>query len=892
MDRLRQLIRERFRGFTEVQKKAMPLVEKGKNVLIIAPVGSGKTEAAILPILEKMTAYDKDGIQTLYITPLRALNRDMLERIGWWCRELGISLSVRHGDTSAYERAKQSRKPSRLFITTPETLQAMLAGKRIGASLGNVRHVIVDEIHELIDNKRGAQLSIGLERLEERAHFQRIGLSATIGDPKGAARFLCGKRDCEIVDVRMLREMDISIECPQEKTEHVKMGGGLFLDGKAVARLMRVKELVEREKSLVFLNTRQVAEALSSRLLALKAPIAVHHGSLSMEARMSAEEKFKKSEINGLLCTSSLELGIDIGDIELTIQYMSPKQVTRLVQRVGRSGHRIGKTPKGIIIAGDREDFLEAVAISALLKEGKLERSTIEMGALDVIAHQLAGMVLEEGRVTLGRAHDVMSRATSYDITRDELEKIAEQLGTEGVLFFDRREGVLKKTLNTRTYYYLHISTIPSERKFRVKNVPMGSFVGSLDERFVSALEIGGGFITKGIPWRVIDIDEENGEVSVEQTDDISFGIPDWSGDEIPVPFLVAQKVGVMRREISEGIWEKITKEVRCKAEIPNQQPLPDDRNVVVECCGGIAVLHACFGSLVNATLGRALSFLLSEKFGSSTRTVTDPYRIMIELPRPMKAEEVRELFLGITNLRGLIERSLTNSSLFRFKFNHVGRLFGLLEENGRASERLVSLLSGTPVYRETMRTVLRSYMDTDEANDLLDEMRSGKLSVHAINTKKLTPLSLEGISKVSGSELISPIEPKSEISRAFKAHSMKKNIKFQCTYCSRFFYHILEKCPNRIKCTHCGSPLVAVVGELIGGKTKRAIENADEKTQAASLVEAYGKRAVIALSIYGVGTKTATRILKRIRKDDDLLFADLLEAQRQFIRTKKYWKI
>lgn len=259
---------KKFGSLTEVQKQAMPLVAEGRNVLIIAPTGSGKTEAAAIPVMKRIADQKLQGISVLYITPLRALNRDMLKRLTEWAKEFGITLAVRHGDTSQTERAFQARNPPQMLITTPETLQAILPAKIIGAALKNVKAVIVDEVHELCDDKRGIQLSLGLERLAEKAgEFQRIGISATVADPHTVSRFLCGFRNCEVIDLNYMKSMKFEISYPRPHASDETAANELMVDSPAAARLREIQKIVKDTKTLIFVNTRSIAEILGSRLM-------------------------------------------------------------------------------------------------------------------------------------------------------------------------------------------------------------------------------------------------------------------------------------------------------------------------------------------------------------------------------------------------------------------------------------------------------------------------------------------------------------------------------------------------------------------------------------------------------------------------------------------------
>jgi len=332
---------------TEPQIKAIPDILEGKNVLLIAPTGLGKTEAALLPIFhnflkEKTPEHDKKnkGMSILYVTPLRALNRDMLMRTIQWGKELGIDIAVRHGDTSQAERARQSIIPPDMLITTPETLQILFIGKRLRKHLEKIRWVIVDEIHELAGDERGAQLSVALERLyelkkEDNHDFQRIGLSATVGSPDEVAKYLGGiknnkPRNVTILEVDVTKHIDINVDLPTTQKSDYNNAKNLSMEPISFASLRRCKELIDDHvKTLLFINTRDGAEILASRfhMWDKGMPIGVHHGSLSKTARVEAEDEFKNGKLKSLICTSSLELGIDVGDTDFVLQYNSPREV-------------------------------------------------------------------------------------------------------------------------------------------------------------------------------------------------------------------------------------------------------------------------------------------------------------------------------------------------------------------------------------------------------------------------------------------------------------------------------------------------------------------------------------------------------------------------------------
>ena len=323
------------RGITEPtdpQRDAIPRIQAGHNVLVVAPTGIGKTESAMLPIFDKLAGSEAKGFQCIYITPLRALNRDMLRRMEDLGRELGVTVGVRHGDTPQNERNRQSAHPPQILITTPETMQILFVGKNLRAALKNVKWVVVDEIHELAGNERGAQLAVALERLVYLAgEFQRIGLSATVGDLNEVVNFLTGVgRTADLCRHDTFREFDISVERPVPEEDDAELRDKLQSDPDILAVMKRGRELIESVTSvLFFVNTRETAEWISSRyhMWDDTFPVEVHHGSLSKEIRGGAEDDFKSQKLKALICTSSLELGIDIGSADLVIQYTIQSRV-------------------------------------------------------------------------------------------------------------------------------------------------------------------------------------------------------------------------------------------------------------------------------------------------------------------------------------------------------------------------------------------------------------------------------------------------------------------------------------------------------------------------------------------------------------------------------------
>ncbi len=451
---------------TEPQRKALGPIAAGENVVVVAPTGSGKTETAMLPIFDALVGEDRFGIGALYITPLRALNRDMRERLEWWGQTLDLDIDVRHGDTTDYQRQKQANDPPDILVTTPETLQAMLTGRKLRQALEDVDHVVVDEIHELAVSKRGAQLAIGLERLVELAgEFQRIGLSATVHDPDEIGRLLTGDRKWTVAAVDIGTALDVDVYTPEITETDERLARELVTDPEVASHVRAIDELVtENEATLVFVNTRQTAEALGSRLKELGTSIGIHHGSLAKETRIDVESRFKEGELDALLCTSSMELGIDVGHVDHVIQYNSPRQVARLLQRIGRAGHREGDISSGTIITSHPDDVLESLVIMHRARTGAVERAAIHHGSLDTVANQIAGLIMDFGEISAMRAFDIITRAYPFQtLSQEAFKSVVRELARNNVIWLEEDADRLEKRRGTWQYFYRNLSMIPDE---------------------------------------------------------------------------------------------------------------------------------------------------------------------------------------------------------------------------------------------------------------------------------------------------------------------------------------------------------------------------------------------------------------------------------------------
>lgn len=915
------------------QERAIPAIMKGKNVLLIAPTGTGKTEAAALPIFHRIMTGERSGTRAIYITPLRALNRDMLRRFHEWGARLGITVAVRHGDTSQSDRRKQSLRPPDLLITTPETLQVMLTGKRLRRNLASVRAVVVDEVHELATSKRGSQLAVLLERLAELAgDFQRIGLSATVGSPEEVARLLVGaRRSFEIVRADVERASDFLVVSPSPTRADYALGRQLECDPRLAAQIRFIREIVQSRKCLIFVNTRQAAEVLGSRFRQLGDPIGIHHGSLSAEARVEAEDAFKGGSLRGLICTSSMELGIDIGDVDHVIQYSSPREVSRLLQRVGRAGHRIGRTASGTIIATCADDIAEACAIARRASTAELEPISIHEKPTDVLANQLVGLEMDFGEIGFERAHQIITRAYPFrDLSLEELKGVTAQIAEARLARVYGGER-LQRTRKAREYYFENLSMIPDEKRYNVYDIVGRRSVGTLDEAFVvSFAEPGATFVTKGEIWQITEIEEDEIKVVPIQR---SGEIPSWTGEEIPVPFAVAQEVGRIRKEIREclegeadgkadgdgGGKRAAVSLLTCKYPVDQQAaeelvdliarqlkenlPVPDDASVVVEGGGPGAIINGCFGHKTNDTLGRAVTALLSARFGSSVALEIDPYRIELTLPKSMLAEEIVNLIseLDPEHVEPILEMTLKNTTLLRWKMVHVARKFGALSREmdyQRVSmAKLLAIFEGTPMYREALREIYHDRLDLDSAKEVLRAIHDGNIT---ITTSSLSPIGTSG--RGGGRDVTSPEHADGAVIDLLKNRIMNDRVLLFCVNCKKWkSMRAVGRVPEQPECPLCGSKMVAALKpweeeEIKVVKKPEKKKTAEDRRRTkrvfrnANLVLSYGKTAAIALASRGLGPETAARVIGKRQRDETEFYRDILKAEREYARTKRFW--
>ncbi|HLM91352.1 MAG TPA: DEAD/DEAH box helicase [Thermoplasmata archaeon] len=927
--------RRGIREPTEIQRLALPLLNGNSDALLLSPTGTGKTEAALLPLLSRRLSEPTSPISILYVTPLRALNRDLEHRLVALVEEVGLTAAVRHGDTSQSARLAQSHRPPDLLLTTPETLQILLVGRRLRESLRNVRTVIVDEIHELVGSDRGAQLGLTLERLDAHTgrRVRRIGLSATVGNPTDVARFLApAPRTVEVRTAESRRELELFARRPDD--EYPPLDPELVSDLKADPTLLAGLRQVEAEirghsTTLIFVNTRPTAEGLAARLglLAPDLSVAVHHGSLSREMREEAERSFREGRLRGLVATSSLELGIDIGGIDHVVQFGSPHQVGRLVQRVGRSGHRSDRIIHGTVLALDNDDLEEAAVLARRADEGLIEPASWRTRNRLAAAQQIVATLRAEGPTDPSRLVAVLGHAEAVrDLSRPDWDALLDYLVA---LRLAKRQddGKIAPGRGTLARFYASLSLIPDERTYRLRDIATRRLIGTLDERFVLTQilaqpeEI---FLLHGRTWKVVEYRE--GELLVETVKEIG-AEPRWAGEDLPVPFDVAQEIGRLRRE---GGFERYPLSPEDAARLTRRRDaaiaanaLPTDQRVTATARGRVVVYGACFGTRTNETLALAVAGLLTSRLGARTEVIAvEPTWFVLELPIAVDGPTLVDAFsIDPDSLLPLVERLIPSGLDYRWVFLAVARKLGVIPSTAdprdlRTLEPLLEQSRTNPLGEETLDKTLHDRFDVEHAREILLRVRSGTVEVVATAPSALTDGPLERLRWRAISDT-----PPPTLLKAVRERLAKEALALVCLRCG--FQR--ETTPARYqkeggsRCLLCGGSLSAVlsprrekdVERLVqyakrkwkprGKSTKRSARKDREPSPevealvrtgytSAELVAHYGDRALYALAARGIGPETARRLLARLYRDDDAFFTEILRAERSYAKTRAFW--
>ena len=936
-----------FAELTDIQRRASPVIHQKRDALVVAPTGSGKTECAVVPIFERLGRARRQGggqgrrgrIGALYVTPLRALNRDVFRRITEYARAAGLSVEIRHGDTPQRLRRRIAEQPPDVLITTPESLVVMLSQERMLAAFSDLEWAVIDEVHELLASERGAQLSVSLERLSlaSRRDVARVGLSATVGNVAAAAKFVAGtRRRCRIVRDRSVRRYDVEIR---------------YVDGSAADVAAEIASHIEALRLdspvLLFANSRGEAEFMASALKEKSGiPVEMHHGSLSRSVREETEGTLKAGRRSIVVCTSSLELGLDIGSVELVVHYGSPRQVSKLIQRIGRSRHSRRASARGLVITNSADDEYEASAIMGRVGEGSMEEQRIHRGPLDVLAHHLVGLALQLNRpVRVAEALGLVRAAFPFrGTTEEDMLGVIGLLARASLLRFDRAESSFRAAPRSERYHYENLSTIPDMLRFKVIDSVGRRFIGTLDQRFVGDHgEQGNVFVLRGSQWRILNVDEKSLVVNVEPFRAGGVTVPYWEGENIPVDYDTARRVARLREDARAGRIRMASggaaslptaaadADANAAADADADAAADADADAAADAdadaaadaadmaegilaessrADGAVVVHACLGTKINSTLAALLSSILSASVGQAVEARSDAYRIALTSGGRITLRHLDDALSGTYHLPDAVSASLTGTHNVNWRVWCVCKRFGIVGRRAvyesRTARFLYERYAGTPVAAEALRELFHDKYDLEGAGRLLRSVREGRTRVGWVDISgpfsRLAAPILDHTSRYCPSA--------SGIDRGI-IDMVKKRLagtvhRLVCARCGRWQLACKAgEVPERLACPHCRGRQIAAtffadldLPAVVRKRHRGGRLSADERRRLArawktsSLIETFGRTAVLVLSGYGIGADTAARILRDVADGDgdDALLRRIYEAERQYVLTRGFW--
>ena len=784
-----------FAGPTPAQEQGWPAIASGRHTLIQAPTGSGKTLAAFLYGIDRLTESPGEGLRLLYVSPLKALNYDVERNLRGPLAGLGSELrvAVRTGDTPQRDRAAMLREHPDILITTPESFYLLLTS-RGREMLKSVETLILDEVHAVAGTKRGAHMALSVERLDRLTEkpVQRVGLSATQRPMEEIGRFVSGGRPIELVDAGRAKELDLKVVVPLEDMREPGESGSIW-----PSIYPEILELVRQHRStIVFVNNRRLAERLALRLNDLanedvedgeRREIArAHHGSLAREQRLEIEELLKKGEIPCLVATSSLELGIDMGAVDLVVQVESPKSVARGLQRVGRAGHELGAVSRGRIFPKYRADLLESAVVVERMKAGAIEETVIPRNPLDVLAQQIVAITADE-EISVDDLHDLVRGAYNFaDLSRVQLENVLDMLAgrypsdefaeLRPRIVWDRTAGVIRGRGGVRQLAVQNAGTIPDRGLYGVHLVDGGGRVGELDEEMVYEARAGQTFLLGASTWRIEEITRDR--VLVSPAPGVPGMIPFWKGEGPGRPYELGEQIGRASRELvalpEKKALERLTSEHSLDEQaaqnlltfLGDQQnatgAVPSDRTVVVERFRDeIGDWRMCvltpFGARVHAPWSMAIGVKLRDSLGIEAQSLWSDDGIAIHLPDADAPPPTEELLIDPTEIEDLVMSELASTALFGSRFReNAGR--ALLIPRRRPGERtplwqqrlkaqgllqVARKYGSFPVILETYRECLQDVFDLPALKRLLHGLKTRQLDLVDVETATASPYSV-----------------------------------------------------------------------------------------------------------------------------------------------------
>ncbi len=795
----------KFEDFSQTQKYGVPAIWERKNILISAPTGGTKTLTAFLSILNYLVGLAEKNqlenrVYAIYTSPLKALSNDIhknleepLQEINELAKSKGIKLQeirvgLRTGDTTTSERAKMARKPPHIFITTPESLAIILTSKKFVEYLRMIEFCIVDEIHSL-DNKRGTYLSITLERLNEVSKIWpvKIGLSATISPLEEVAKFLVGiseERTVEIAKVPLNKKIDAKVLTPSKN---------LIEDKEIYLNMYElIDQLIQEHKStLIFTNTRAGTERVVSHLKE-KFPlvygddnIAAHHSSLSKSLRYNIEERLRNGELKVVVCSTSLELGIDIGFIDLVLMLGSPKSSARALQRLGRAGHQLHNIAKGRFVVLDRDDLVECSVIQKEMIEKKIDTVRFPKNSLDVLSQQIYGMAIYR-QWDINEVFNLIKKSYCFfGLSKNDFFDVISYLAGEyaleknnvyGKIWYDEETQMIgKKGKLARVIYLTNLGTIPSESFVNVK-LSSGEKIGAIDEGFLERMKKGDVFVLGGSRYEYKYVRGMNIYVTPSTR---SPTIPSWFSEALPLSFDSALEINNLRTNLCEKFnsgesKKSILNYLKKQLYIPDSTAqsiyqyfkeqhkffkIPHSQKILIEKYKGeknYLLIHSMFGRRVNDALSRALGYLMAQAGGRDIEIGINDNGFYFAGEK-LQIEKAFE-FLNSKNIREVLTEAIEKTDILARRFRHCATRSLMILKTYKGQEKSVGkqqmkshfLLAAVrkvsnkfPILNEARREVLEDVMEIDNAKKVLEMIGTKKVKIEIQTVTLPSPFAL-----------------------------------------------------------------------------------------------------------------------------------------------------
>ncbi len=845
----------------------------------------------------------KGKIRAIYVTPLRALNNDVQRRIMKYAESEGLRVEIRHGDTNTKTRKRIVNDPPDILITTPESLGVILTSQKMLIALQELEWLIIDEVHELISSERGSHLALSLERLQlvSQKTIARIGLSATPSSLVETSKFVVGlQRKCAILVDHSMRKYDIDIKFVKGSLNNVATFIADYVKTNLIAGSV-----------LLFTNTRDEAEYMGAILKNRDdSTVDVHHGSLSRNMREETEYRLRAGLAELVVCTSSLELGLDIGSVQLVVHYGSPRQVSKLIQRIGRSRHMQSRSAKGLIVINNPDDEIEALALMKRMKRRSIEEQVMHKESLDVLAHHLVGLSIQAKKpIGLEPAFDMVRKAYPFStLSYHDMINVIELLHGQGIVRYDQLTQSYRRTIRAYKYYFENLSMIPEVLKFEVVDMINNRRIGSLDQEFVGDYgERGNVFILRGSQWRIVSVDELKMRVSVEPLRGAAINVPYWNGEMIPVDYETAREVGNIRNQAAKNALKLSSNIIDQTLEVLDL--IPDSSTIIVESSisKNTLVIHSTFGTKVNNTIASLMSTILSSQLGYVVETRADSYRIVLSSSVRIGKGLVEAFFNDVYDIEAVLIASMTGTHNINWKVWMVSKRFGIVNKEVVYDKRIARLIydrySKTPVSKESIRELIHDKYDLDRTQNIFDMVKKKNINLLWKEVNEFSQLSrpiLEHSTKFSAN----PLSIEKGVIELIKERLEKTKHRLICIRCGRWQNLLQTKeVSDRLSCPLCHSRLltstsqfdnelnIIITRKLSGGELSAPDNHKFNRAwKVASLINNFGKRALVVLAGHGIGADGAARILRNYEEDSELYQA-IYEAERTYVMNRGFWK-